>query len=359
MSGIFDFLKWRGDLRFFQAPLNAIDALVFSVLSYVWYDGIVSDAVQGQMTLKEAAEKFFEMQGYENKVRVKRDISFLKAASETERFGNTKLGFYRSLLNIGEEKQFAAITFWLDDGTVVLAFRGTDQNLAGWKEDFNMAFYESIPAQKEALRYVEEFSAKCSRRFYLVGHSKGGNLSVYAAAKISPEIQQKIIKVYNHDGPGFTDYLMGDEGYLAIVPKIKTYIPQSSVVGMLFGHEEPYSVIKSTQHGFMQHDPYSWVVEGKDFIYMEGRTSDSKVIDKALKNWLAGMSLEERSNFIDAVYEILISGGASQTMDLVQPKNVRTYMKTLSSDEKKRRLIASELAALVQSVKAAQRNKEE
>ncbi len=354
MADLLDYLKWRGDLSFSQVPLNPIDALIFSTLSYIGYDGVLTEEIQEQMTLRQAAEQFFALPDQEDRIRVKKDIPFLQAAAETERFGQTKVGFYRSILEPEEEKQFAAITYWLDDGKAVVVFRGTDLTLAGWKEDFNMTFYESIPSQLEAVRYVDEFALSQLEDFYLAGHSKGGNLAVYAAAKCDSRVRGRIVEIHNQDGPGFTETLMGDEGYLAMVPKIKTFIPQSSVVGMLLEHEEPYSVIKSKQIGLMQHDPYSWEVEVKDFVYVEERSSDSKIIDKALKTWLEGMTLEERSDFVDAVYDVLTSGGVSHTKELIQIKNWRKFVKTLSGDGKKRKLIAGELMALMRSVKQAQ-----
>lgn len=144
-----------------------------------------------------------------------------------------------------------------------------------------------------------------------------------------------------------------------MVPKIRTYIPQSSVVGMLLEHEEPYTVIKSRQIGLLQHNPYSWEVAGPDFIHMEEVSEGSKKIDRGLKKWLAEMSLEERSIFADTVHGILTSGEVSQITELVQPKNVRTYIKTLSADEKKRHIITGELAALIQSIRKEMHNKKE
>lgn len=358
MADIFDYLTWRGDISFSNEPLNPVDALIFSTLSYIWYDGIVPETTIEKIPLKEVAERFLEIPGHECMVRVKLDVEFLKAAAKTRRFGETELTFFRNILVREEETQFAALTCILDDGTAVVVFRGTDHNLAGWKEDFNMTFSESVPAQREALRYVNEFAEVVNIPFYLTGHSKGGNLAVYAAAKSCVDIQKRILQVYNHDGPGFTEYMMGDAGYLAMVPKIRTYIPQSSMVGMLLQHEEPYAVIKSRQIDLLQHNPYSWAVSGTDFICVEEVSEHSKKRDTVLKKWFAGMSLEERSAFIDTVYEVLTSGGANQITDLVQLKNVLSYVKTLKTDEKKRQIIAGELTALSQTMKKLQRERQ-
>ena len=351
MADLYDYLTWRGDLCFSDVPLNPVDALIFSTFSYIQFEGIVPDTYKKEIALREAAALFLEKPGCENMVRVKQDLALLRSAMDTSRFGNTKLTFYRSVLDMEKEKQFAAMTFLLDDGNAVLVFRGTDQTIAGWKEDFNMTFCERVPAQDEALRYVSEFAKGNSVKFYLAGHSKGGNLAVYSAIKCEEEIRSRIIRIYNQDGPGFNDYLMGDPVYHALVPKISTYLPQSSIVGMLLEHEEPYYVIKSRQIGVMQHNPYSWELEGPDFVYLEAVSEGSRRFNKALKNWLAGMTLEERSTFADTVYGILTSGGASQTSDLIHPQNVRTVVRTLSENEEMRQLIANELGALMQSLR--------
>lgn len=357
MSDMFDYLKWRGDIRFSQLPPNPVDTLVFSALSYIHFDGIVPETPQKSITLRKASEVLLSQPHIEEKARVKQDIELLKAAAATERFGSERLTFYQSIFETEKETQFAAVTFRLSDNTSVAAFRGTDRTLTGWKEDFNMSFCESVPAQREALRYLNELAAESSEPIYLVGHSKGGNLAVYAAAKSGRFVQQRIPGIYNHDGPGFTESMMSDPGYLTVLPKIRTYIPQSSIVGMLLEHEEPYIVIKSSNIGFMQHDPYSWKVMGNDFIQMDEITAGSRFIDRTIKNWLAGMTMEERSNFVDTLYELLTVGGASLTAELINPKNVRTYLKTLNENENKRRIIAEKLASLVLSMVDVQRKK--
>lgn len=355
MPNMFDYLKWRGDILFSQLPPNPADALIFSALSYIHFDGIVPETPQKSITLRKAAEILLAQPHTEEKAHVKQDIELLRAAAATERFGGERLTFYRSIFAAEKETQFAAVTFLLSDNTSIVSFRGTDKTLTGWKEDFNMSFCETVPAQREALRYLNELAADSSEPICIAGHSKGGNLAVYAAAKCDRSVQRRIREIFNHDGPGFTGSMMSDPGYLAVLPKIRTYIPQSSIVGMLLEHEEPYTVIRSSNIGFMQHDPYSWEIIGKDFIHMDEVTAGSRFIDHAIKNWLAGMTMEERSSFVDTLYELLTSGGANRTAELISPKNVRTYIRTLNEDESKRRIIAENLASLVQSMKNIER----
>jgi len=353
MGTMFDYLKWRGDIEFSQIPLNPVDALILSTLSYVFFDDIVAEHLNVRITLRDASKSFLLKNGFEEMVRVKDDIELLKAAALTERFGKMEIAFFRNIYDPEKEVQFAALTCFLDDDTAVIVFRGTDQSLAGWKEDFNMTFLDEIPSQQEALRYVTEFAESTNMSFYITGHSKGGNLAVYAAAKASDEIKDRIIQIYNHDGPGFTEHLMGDDGYIKIVPKIRTYIPQSSVVGMLLQHEEKYTIVKSRHYSLMQHNPYFWEIIGPGFVLMEEVTDSSVKIDKALKGWMEELTIEERSNLIDTIYDFLTEDGASNIKDLIRPKYVGKYITKLRKNEKQRNYIAGELAELLRSMKEA------
>ena len=348
MSDVFDYVTWRGDLSFSQDPPNGVDALIFSGLSYIRFP---YGAEQGPVSLQEAAEAFFAQENYEECCRIQKDIELLKIAAKSRRFGECQLYMYRDLLIPEQDTQFAAMTFLLDDGSMFLAFRGTDNTLVGWKEDFNMTFQQTIPAQRLALQYTREVALEMMRPMRLGGHSKGGNLAVFAAARSSPMIQRQILEVFNHDGPGFTQYLMGDPGYIAMVPKIRTYIPQSSVIGMLLEHEEPYTVIRSKSIGLLQHDLYTWDVLGKQFIPVEEITENSQFVDATIKTWFADMTNQERSQLVDVMFSLLGSGGAENVYDLLHPRNLKTYIKTLSSDVNIRRILSAEFSGLIEAAR--------
>ena len=348
MAGIFDYLKWRGDLSFSQDPPNEVDALIFSGLSYLRFG---PELGENPVDLKTAAEFFFARDDYETRCRVQKDQDLLAVAASTERFGKCKICQYRDQLIPEQETQFAAMTFLLDDGSMFLAFRGTDNSLVGWKEDFNMTFQQTIPAQRLALQYAREVALEYPCPMHLGGHSKGGNLAVFAAARSSPMVQQRILRVYNHDGPGFTKYLMGDPGYLAMVPRIRTDIPQSSVIGMLLEHEEPYTVIRSKSVGLLQHDLYTWDVLGNAFLPVEEITEGSQFVDATIKTWFADMTPEERGQLVDVMYALLGSGGAENVYDLLHPRNIRTYIKTLSSDEHLRHVLSTEFSGLIDAAR--------
>lgn len=351
MTNMFDYLVWRGDLTFTQDPVNAVDALVFSTLSYVRYAGDLEKNPGAVVTLKDASDTLFAQENLENRYRSKTDLDLVRAAAQTLRFGSTRICMYRDRLIPEQETQFAAMTFLLDDGTMFLAFRGTDYTLVGWKEDFNMSFRQTVPAQLLAEEYVREVGAEYYLPMRLGGHSKGGNLAVFAAARSSPMLQKRILEVYNHDGPGFTGYLMGDPGYLAMVPRIKTLVPQSSVIGMLLEHEEPYTVIRSKSHGVMQHDPYTWEVVGRSFVPVPELSQSSVFLDATIKTWYADMTDQERNQLVDVLYQVLSADGVEKAVDIFQPKNIRAYIKAISSDETLRRSLSTEFLSLINAAR--------
>ena len=351
MANVFDYIKWRGDLSFTQDPPNAVDALIFSGLSYIPYIGRPTDRPEVPVTMRDAAEDFFADEDSESRVRSKNDAELLRAAACSRRFGGCRVVRYRNQFVPERETQFAAVTFLLPDGSTVLAFRGTDSSLVGWKEDFNMTFQQTIPAQLLAQAYVREIAADYSGTLRLCGHSKGGNLAVFSAARSSPMVQERIAEVYNNDGPGFTDYLMGDPGYLAMVPRIKTYVPQSSVIGMLLEHAEPYTVIKSNQVSVLQHDLYTWEVMGADFVPMQSITADSRFLNQTIKAWIADMDTQERNRLVDTMFGLLGTGEIEKALDIFHPRNIRTYIKTLGNDPDTRRILSAEFQNLMEAVK--------
>ena len=356
MASVFDYIRWRGDLTFTQDPPNAVDALIFSALAYIRFGGEVEKNPHKPVLLRSAAESYFAMEDHGERVRVKNDLELLRAAADSARFGYTQLYLYRDKLIPEQETQFAAVTFLLDDGSAFLAFRGTDYSLVGWKEDFNMAFQQTVPAQRLALQYTREVAAEYMAPLRLAGHSKGGNLAVFSAARSSPMVQQRIVEVFNLDGPGFTEYMMGDPGYLTMVPRIKTFVPQSSVIGMLLEHEEPYTVIRSKTVSLLQHDPYSWEIMGRDLVRMDEITQDSRFLDATITTWFADMTNEERNRLVDVMFTLLGTGGVENALDIFHPNNTLKYLKTLSSDENMRSILSTEFQGFLEAAKKVRMN---
>lgn len=321
MGNILDYLDWRGDIRLEEALFNEVDNLLLSELSYVKFDGILPGMEENAwLTVKQASEIFFARHDieeiYADHSLVAKAPLVLKQMAETARFQNMRLSCYVNQIDEEEEKQFSALVADCQDGTFFVAFRGTDDTLVGWKEDFNMSYISAVPSQLEAVVYLEQAAKKLEGKLRLGGHSKGGNLAVYAAVKCKEELKKRIIQVYNNDGPGFSKEMLGSEQYGRMRDRIWTIVPQSSVVGMLLEHEEEYLVTKSSQSGIMQHDPLSWEVLGSRFVYLDDVKKKSRILDKTLKNWIYEMTGEQREEFVMVLFQVLDGTGAKNLSEL-------------------------------------------
>ena len=321
MGTLFDYIDWRGDISFSEVDVTEVDNLIFSLISYIDFKSIVPASIGAhpQKFLAAAKQYLKQHKGEHNPLGAivpSEIITLLAKAARSQRFSSVSMVGYVNRISDNEQKQFSALTFLFEDKCFV-AFRGTDDTIVGWKENFNMSFLSPVPAQTDAMEYLEEISAAYpDRKLYVGGHSKGGNLAVWAAVKCSPEVNSKIISVYNNDGPGFDEDFINSERYLATRDRIRTLIPQSSVVGMLLEHEENYVVISSTGTGLLQHNALTWKVNGGAFVHLDTVTEGSKQIDTTLKTWLKEMSYERRKEILDSIYEILSSTNAKTLTDL-------------------------------------------
>lgn len=354
MANLFDYLNWRGDLTLDQVPLNDIDSLILSRLSYLPFDNIVPKSLRESITIKEAGKRFLASEEAREHVILQEDIPLLQEIAASERFGPMHLLGYVNQIDEEAEKQFSAVIIQMSPDCHYVSYRGTDLTLVGWKEDFNMSFTTPVPAQEEAVRYFEGVGSTVRGNFVLGGHSKGGNLAVYAAAFCSEKLQKRILAVYNNDGPGFDSAVLETAGYKNIKEKIKTFVPQSSVVGMLLQHEEEYFVIHSTQIGLMQHDLYSWEVVRDQFVHLDTVTDGSKFIDQTLKTWVAALEPEQREQFVDALFSIFEQTEATSLKELTENwyTNARVILKSLRNmDDTMRQTISETLRVLLKSAR--------
>ena len=354
MADLFEYLKWRGDLSFTQDPPNAVDALIFSALSYIRYGADVEASPETPVALTKAFEDLTSLPDFEDRIRVKKDLELLEAVTQVPRFANCRIFQYRDILIREEETQFAAVTFLLDDGSAFLAFRGTDYTLTGWKEDFNMSFQDTVPAQRLAQEYTLEISQCHLMPMRLGGHSKGGNLAMFAAIHAPELLRKRILGVYNHDGPGFREYVTENPAYLEMVPRLHTFVPQSSVIGMLLEHEEPYTIVKSKQVGILQHEFYTWELDGPGFVTMEETTWDSRFLDQTIKNWLNDMTITERDTIVDAIFDLLSVGESDNVLEILHPKNIRNYFRILSNNGAMRQVMSEEFLNLLDAARQTQ-----
>ncbi|MGB4660905.1 MAG: Mbeg1-like protein [Mobilitalea sp.] len=315
MHNILDYLDWRGDLSFEQDALNVVDNLILSALSYLDYDGIVAfKTEEGIVTLSEVADRVIDAidfdAGYAKNYFFRQIPELLVKASQTIRFGSIGLSCYVNRIEFEKSEQFSAIVFSLTQNQHYIAFRGTDDTLVGWKEDLQMSFMEEVRAQKDAVAYVNYIVPSLKGQLYLGGHSKGGNLAVYVAVSAEQELQDRIVAVYNNDGPGFQPKFIRRQGYRRMLTRITTIIPKTSIVGILLEHREEYAVVNSDSKGILQHNVFSWEVKGNQFVKVEGLDKSSINFNKAIKLWLNKLSLEEREQFVEELFNIIYAAGS-------------------------------------------------
>ena len=322
MANILDYLDWRGDLTLAVSPFNEVDALLLAELSFIEFEGIVPPPELGRgLRLRDAAEAFFARRKNRRTdmgLLVPGDIpAMLRAMANSRRFGDLLINAFEERIDEALEQQFAAVTLDLGDGTVYVSFRGTDDTLGGWKENLNMSFLAEVPAQERAVEYLARIARQYpDRKLRVGGHSKGGNLAIYSAVKCPQEIQDRIVGVYNNDGPGFLSDLSATAEHRRIAGRIHTVVPQSSVVGMLLEHEKNVQVVHSTYEGIMQHDGFSWEVKGTRFVHLDDFSREGKLLDETIDAWADALSPQQRESFADALYEVLTATGARTLSEL-------------------------------------------
>ncbi len=318
MAGtIIDYVKEYGGRSFAEVPINDADSLVLCQFCYLKFDELVPDVRENKrsVSMEELAfhadyEKLFADERYEKDNR-----ALFEAMLNSRRFHNLRVNCHINIVEKEWETQFSAVTFLLDDATLYIAFRGTDETIVGWKEDFNMAFLSPVPGQAYSVKYLNMVTAKFHKPFYLGGHSKGGNLAVYSAMKCAPQIQERIIKIYSMDGPGFRPEVLAECGYEEIADKVVKILPHSSLIGMIFERDIRYRVVESKTYGLAQHNPYTWLLKDGKFVEVDGIYESRRVMNCALNEWILSLDEQQLKCFVDTLYQVIT---ASQAEDLME-----------------------------------------
>lgn len=341
MPNIIDYMKWRSDIAFSQVGINDIDCLIFSELSYLPFEGVVPSIEEGKyIMLVDAVHKFFNI--HKSGISVgaiipDQIIGLFKHAGRTNRFSDVKMWGYVNDVDHSNEKQFSAICFTIEDGTTFVAYRGTDDSIIGWKEDFNMAIYTPIPAQKEAVDYLEKMHKKVKGPIIVGGHSKGGNLAVYSSINASNSVKKRINKIYNFDGPGFKDDFISQND-IKTIDKIINILPENSIIGRIFDIIGRYEIVNSTNKGIMQHDAFSWSVMSCDFVYASEFTEQSDEFHIILKKWVSKMSKDEVVEIIETLHKVMTNSNVTALSDITSDK-FKFILNILKSDSEDRKTI--------------------
>lgn len=346
---ILDYLHWRGDLSFAQDPFNEVDSLILSMACFVDFQGIVPPpGAEGSVSFLRAMERFDADRSKPRHMGViipEQTLEMARRASRCPRYANAGLFAFENKVDESREMQFAAVTFRLSDGSLFLAFRGTDDTIVGWKEDFNMYFLPYVPAQAEAAAYLNTVARQSPGPIRTGGHSKGGNLAIWAVVHADPAVRKRVLRAYSNDGPGFQRELLESPAYQEMRERCITYVPQSSLVGMLMEHDENVQIIYSAETGLLQHDPFSWDIDRNRFTYLAERSRSGEHSDAALRNWIDSMTPAEQRELIRDLFEVLESSGAKTLTELDENKvrTVAAMYKTLSGYDRPRRKRLNEI----------------
>ena len=306
-----DYISWRGDLTFAQSPFNEVDNLILACFSYVNLDRIPAVTRQKGIELKKLVKEFKKLHTIKE---LEADKSFIRLApfmmfemAESVRFGNCVIRNYVNEIVTEAEQQFSAVEIVLDDGTSYISFRGTDDTIIGWKEDFNLST-GVVPAQERAVEYMQRISDKASGMLRVGGHSKGGNLAIYGSV-MCKSVHDKILEIYSNDGPGFSKEFQESPETAEMMPKIIRIIPEYSIIGTLLEHEKQPIIVASTSRGLLQHDGFSWEVQGPGLVRRDSLNKMALRFIEILHKWIDGMDMEQKRLLIEDLFATLQASG--------------------------------------------------
>ena len=359
MKNMLDYIKEFGHVSFEERAFSEIDALVLTELEYLPLEKVVPSDENGEnfVTVKEIAEYMQEHKQElfdENPMMIteeRHEVS--QVIADAPRFQSLKFFGVVSVWDKDTTKQFAAVTVEVEPSVRLVVFRGTDETLIGWKEDFLMTYSPLVAAQTDAKEYLAKKASLFDGDLMVSGHSKGGNLAIYAAATQEEDVQLRIVDIFCFDSPGLYRSVLETKGYQNIVPLAMRYIPQDSLVGLMLESEVPYVIVKSNATGAMQHSAMTWEIEDGQFIKMEKLTKNSQLNDQTFKKWTESVSDEELELFWNVFFELLFSVGIDTVNDLYGQfmHYVQEFLKAAGDMDEEKRELLTRIALLLVSTR--------
>ena len=311
---ILEYVKQFGNKSFVKHPFNEVDGLIFAELAYINFDLVIPENKLVEFhKIKIKDEKPF----YEGSVDAKQNKKLVDLMINSKRYKNVKIGYWKASVDKKEYAQFFALTFIIPHGTAYIAFRGTDTSILGWREDLYLVYQDDMPSQDKATEYVNEVTKLFPGNFYIGGHSKGGNLSLYAALHMNTELHNRLINAYSYDGPGFRTDVKKLKTYKQIKNKIVKFVTANDMVGIVYNQIKDPKIVYSKGIMLGGHDPFTWGVEkdGSCLRYVNNRTSGSAKFEQGVMNWLTKMNDEDKKLAVDVLYRL--TGDANNIYDLL------------------------------------------
>ena len=322
MSTIFDYLDYVAYDSIYDRPFKELDVLSLTELTYLPFDRIVpqGDTTNIEVRLSDAAELVDRTTDF---IVTDQHLQLVDVLATSKRFKNLKLLNYVDEYDPDVQKQFAAMTYRLTMDVYLVVFRGTDDTLIGWKEDFHMTYMDHVPSQRRAASYLQHVMKEFPKgRFMVAGHSKGGNLAAYACSYLPDHLIEQVDAIYCYDAPGLNKAIIETEGYQRIAHLVHRFVPQGSIVGMMLEVPESSTIVKSRAFGgFAQHDAFTWMVEKDGFVTLDQTNPDSQQTDETLKQWVRETSADEHKKFFDTFFGIFLDAGITSINDLRNLKN--------------------------------------
>lgn len=333
LANILDYLDWRGDVPFSADPFNEIDGLILSQFCYVNLDGVVSDSIEEMITIPDAFRRYRpeSVDPRSTILTFEQDNLLFRKLAESRRFRGTTLRGYVNEKEHDEDMQFAALTYRLGDGSGFVAFRGTDGTVVGWKEDFTLSYMQMTTGQERAINYLNRAFDEGDCPIRLGGHSKGGNSAIYSSLFCDESIRRRITNIYSFDGPGFRDEILNSEVYRQMLPRIRSFIPEASIVGMLLGSGSDPKIVKNSAIGIKQHYAYNWELKRNRFLLAGRLKKSGDVINKAISGMLEELSDTERQIFADALFEVLGAPDKDNLKEIAKLKCYPSIIKAISN----------------------------
>lgn len=321
MAGSLEYLRWRGDLTFAERPFNSVDASLFAALIYLPVD----ESGAGH-SLKEVAERLHQLPSFQHQMHDETGAE-IWLLPKAPRLGQIKiLNWTNRMEKKPHPLQFTAGTFRLDPRTILISYRGTDSSMIGWSEDMDMNYMAEVYGQDVAANYLRTMAQKYPHdRIYLVGHSKGGNFAQYALSAVQPALQDRIIKAFSFDGPGFFHKVSSSAGFKRTISKMKTYLPQDSVIGTMLDHPERVLIVKSEAGMRDQHDPRRWDIGRDSFVLADGLSVRARVLRHALVHFNHSIPDAKRGEFFSALFDAFENSDIHDVNQLTNNKLLGTY----------------------------------
>ncbi|WP_314676609.1 Mbeg1-like protein [uncultured Streptococcus sp.] len=319
MPNLIDYLEKVTELTFDQEPLNILDKVCINEIGYLPYEKwLTASELQKTINLHDYVEGKDLNLDYSFMVTKER-VKLAEAMVRSRRFAGLNLSNYRSVLDKEVEKQFAAMIFSLPElDYQQIVFRGTDDSVIGWKEDFQLTYSREISAHRSALAFLSEYLPNLSGHIIVSGHSKGGNLALYSAVQSSPALREQIAELLLLDSPGLMKSLLEKPSYQELKAKMTVIRPQDSVVGVMLYWDMPAQLVAAEGIGFAQHNALTWEVDlaTNDFVHEEQPTELSQRLEETFQKWIETLPNQQLKQVFDLFFDTILDSGIESLDDI-------------------------------------------